>query len=656
MPKLSPHARFSGRHVADNDPEGAPRGKRGPKPRPIVEFPEPLFDNAVDPTSFSEAFAFQLERHGDSCWHLHRALMHPDETFDRKTFKHWAAGTKRPNTIVSFEMLARVERRYRLPGGYFRDKLERSGRAPRRSGHLVGSPSEHRRLAWHLPDDFEDRPAAEREDILNWVRTVIISGSTDYRRYHAEAIKVRYSLRFPVLTAFGTKALPQNDPAVGPHPDETLLAPLALVRELGELVEFKTATLARIGLKRSGVWNEETVSQKIEHLGLMFGALVADPDSPVSGLGVPRDDLCMALLAIPAVWDWYLHWREARRGFYTAWEVNMLELSTALTRRQTGWLRQNPQFALRLQPITGLVGMADIDRARTDWDGLCDASHAHTLTRTKEIGRIARVHRDPFEPILPILEDESPVGAYRKITAEIIREMPDVDRYPRAAAEAVRGFLMLRLGLHLGVRQKNLRQLLVGARGTPHRTERQLEGLRRGELHWNARDQGWEVLIPSIAFKNANSSFFGKRPFRLLLPDFDGLYAHIDAYLARHRLLLLNGAADPGTFFVKTVKRTSSDASYNSAAFYEAWRLMIQRYGIYNPFTGRGAIKGLLPHGPHNVRDVLATHILKRTGSYEQASYAIQDTPEMVAKHYGRFLPQDKAALAARILNQVWEN
>jgi hypothetical protein len=27
----------------------------------------------------------------------------------------------------------------------------------------------------------------------------------------------------------------------------------------------------------------------------------------------------------------------------------------------------------------------------------------------------------------------------------------------------------------------------------------------------------------------------------------------------------------------------------------------------------------------------------------------------MVAQHYGRFLPQDKAALAAQILNQVWE-
>ncbi|MDX3977663.1 hypothetical protein [Shinella sp.] len=51
----------------------------------------------------------------------------------------------------------------------------------------------------------------------------------------------------------------------------------------------------------------------------------------------------------------------------------------------------------------------------------------------------------------------------------------------------------------------------------------------------------------------------------------------------------------------------------------------------------------------------MATHILKQTGSYEQASYAIQDTPDVVQQHYGRFLPQDKASLAAKILNQVWE-
>jgi hypothetical protein len=81
---------------------------------------------------------------------------------------------------------------------------------------------------------------------------------------------------------------------------------------------------------------------------------------------------------------------------------------------------------------------------------------------------------------------------------------------------------------------------------------------------------------------------------------------------------------------------------------------MCEWVGFRRRYTGRGVIRGLLPHCPHKVRDVLATHILKRTGSYEQASYAIEDTPETVANHYGRFLPQDKAALAAQVLNKVW--
>ncbi len=267
---------------------------------------------------------------------------------------------------------------------------------------------------------------------------------------------------------------------------------------------------------------------------------------------------------------------------------------------------------------------------------------------------MSRIHRDPFEPILAILEADSPVGEYRKITEEILRRRPDARLYPTSAAEATRAFLMLRLGLHLGLRQKNLRQLLVCRKGHPPTSERQLESLKRGELRWSAKDATWEVLIPAVAFKNAGSSYFRKNPFRLALPDLGGLYQEIEAYIDRHRRVLLKGAVDPGVFFVKTMKAKSKDAAYDQNTFYEAWRLAIQRYGIYNPYTGHGAIEGLLPHGPHNIRDVLATHVLKQTGSYEQASYAIQDTPDTIAEHYGRFLPQDKAALAAQVLNQVW--
>lgn len=330
-----------------------------------------------------------MARHGDSCGHLVRAIVRLKEKFDRKTFYCWAAGAKLPGTVQSFEMLARVEHRYRLPAGYFRSKLTNSGRALVGVGRRLTdvSASERRRLAWHLPDDFDKRPKAERDDILEWIRTVIVSGSTEYRRFQAEALKVRYALRFPDFSLGGT------------HVDGPLAAPQPLVKEMGNLIRFKTATLTQIGFKRSGVWGEETVSQKIEHFGLLFGALSGDPQSPVAGYGVPTDSLTMALLIFPAVWDWYLQWREARRGFYTNWEVNMLALNAAFSRRETGWLRQNVWIADALLPVPGLVSIDDIALARQDWNAACDRAHDHALARSKEIARVARVHRDPFEPM-----------------------------------------------------------------------------------------------------------------------------------------------------------------------------------------------------------------------------------------------------------------
>lgn len=644
------------------------KAQLGPQPKPIQEFPDPLFDATEDPVSFQDALVYHMRRFGDSYWQLYRATVRLGETFDHKTLLSWIQGERAPGSIASLEILKRIEHRYRLTEGYFKEKLPHQSRSFHR--HDLGdiAPAERRRLAWHLPDDFASLPFAKRNEILDWVRRVIISGSTDYRRYQAVAIRQRYAIRFPGVTYGGGSLSPRTFlPATAaerhveePFEDPDLLsgvvdAPPRLAMEMADLIRFKTSTLTAIGFQRNGVWGEETASQKIEHLGLMFGALAASPAGVVKGRGVPLSQLTFGLLVFPGVWDWYLQWREQRRGFYTRWEEDMLMAAMALTRAEVGWIRQHPELLKNVKPIEGLIEPEEIEAASRDWHGACDAFHRHAANRSREVQRVMRVHRDPFEPIMCVLEAESPLAEYRKITDEILKRMPDEDRYPRPAAEAIRSFLMLRLGLHLGLRQKNLRQLLVCPRGHFPTSERRLEDLKRGELRWSERDHGWEVLIPSVAFKNSGSSFFGQKPFRLVLPDLLDLYKYLDAYIDRHRGVLLGGAHDPGTLFVKTVKTTSTDASYDQTTFYEAWRLAIQRYGIYNPYTGRGAIKGLLPHGPHNIRDVLATHILKQTGSYEQASYAIQDTPDVVQQHYGRFLPQDKAALAARILNQVWE-
>lgn len=68
-------------------------------------------------------------------------------------------------------------------------------------------------------------------------------------------------------------------------------------------------------------------------------------------------------------------------------------------------------------------------------------------------------------------------------------------------------------------------------------------------------------------------SSLGQKPFRLILLYLLDLYKYLDAYIDRHRGILLDGAKDPQTLFVKTVKTTSIDAAYNSTTFYELGRL-----------------------------------------------------------------------------------
>lgn len=52
--------------------------------------------------------------------------------------------------------------------------------------------------------------------------------------------------------------------------------------------------------------------------------------------------------------------------------------------------------------------------------------------------------------------------------------------------------------------------------------------------------------------------------------------------------------------------------------------------------------RGLLPFGPHSVRHVVATTIVKTTGSFEAAANVLMDTIQMVEAHYARFAPADR--------------
>lgn len=607
-------------------------------------------------SAFSELFRRSILAHGETAYRLHRALRAAGYQVPCTSLYGWRRGDQYPRDVESLRALAFIEKRYGLRRNALKDQLPNPNRASVGFRHVDLTRAERRCVAWHLPDDFNDRSPAAQAEIIAWLRRNVMTGATPFRDYHRQARKHRFALIFPEAAA---------EIASVPDPSETKgrrrrqigqAAPLELDREMRELVCFKMAKITPMGFCRRGFWKPPTAHQILNYVGLLYGALSAEAEGPIKGAGAPRETLSVALLAIPGVWRWYIEWRHRRRGFYTRWEMHMLEFAASLLKPGTGWLSQSPALANRLRPIAGVVSMEEVARAQRDWTGACQETFQQVRTWSKDVVRVARVHRDPFLAILPVLEAPRPVAVYSRIGDEILKRMPDPVVDPVAAAEASRAFLMLRIALHTGLRQKNLRQLRVGPIGAPPTPMATLEALQCGELFFDPLDAGWIVALPAAAFKNATSSYFANSPYRLRLPDHGDLYRQITAYLAIHRPVLLGDLEDPKTFFVKFARSAETgSARYRSSDFYVAWRQIIERYGIYNPFTGRGAIEGLLPHGPHNVRDVLATHIIKRTGSYEQAGFAIQDKPETLARHYARFLPHDKAEIAARILDEVWE-
>jgi hypothetical protein len=118
--------------------------------------------------------------------------------------------------------------------------------------------------------------SANREEILDWVRRVIISGSTEYRRYQAAASKQRYAIRFPGVTYGGGSPSPrtlasaasanQHMPEELDDPDllsGVVDAPPRLAMEMADLIRFKTSTLTAIGLAaQRGLGRRDRIAER----------------------------------------------------------------------------------------------------------------------------------------------------------------------------------------------------------------------------------------------------------------------------------------------------------------------------------------------------------------------------------------------------------
>jgi len=71
------------------------------------------------------------------------------------------------------------------------------------------------------------------------------------------------------------------------------------------------------------------------------------------------------------------------------WGGLMLALVLSLTRKETGWLWQNPGLAEGLWEIPGIVSARQIEEVADDWTGACERRHQHAAGRAGERRRLA---------------------------------------------------------------------------------------------------------------------------------------------------------------------------------------------------------------------------------------------------------------------------
>ncbi|HEY8618306.1 hypothetical protein [Phenylobacterium sp.] len=322
------------------------------------------------PGGFAAALDAAMRQAGETDGALAAALGHAEPVAAGR-IAMWRRGAARPRTAAGLARVAAIERRYDLPAGALSELLGPAAAAE------VPPPTLYDDAGRRLPAGFADLAREQQAEILAWVRSVY-HGASRARVYQKSASEHAFALVFDDRSraVAGLRA-----------------APDALAAQAAQLVAFKTARFAPAGQLRHGIWSPATAGQQLHHLGLLFGALAAPATGPARGLGAPRDSLTFALLCVPAVWDWYIAWREARRGFLSPWEHRMVGGAGALARAGTGWLAQRPDLAQTLKPIPGLLEAGEVARLQADWAGACRAFEGFSRMRAKEVERLARVSR-----------------------------------------------------------------------------------------------------------------------------------------------------------------------------------------------------------------------------------------------------------------------
>lgn len=536
----------------------------------------------------------------------------------------WANGRRTPS-IGSLSSIYKIEDFFNLPRNTLASKAVFDGRSgikaalerggfPRPAGESLSF------LAKYLPPDFPTLPVDEQRRLVTAANDHILQNKSEFRLWSITMLTKSFRLKIESLTS-GTR------------------------KEIDNLIDYKTAIIPPTGYRRSdnGQWRQSTPSCTgtigiFKHCAeRIFGVLTIPREYMGGGLRI--EQLTIAHFALPAVWRLYFNYIEKRNGKNPVSSIfPELAMVYPWLDAKYGWIAQSAWLADRLEPIEGIITEQEVALAKTNWHEFIRSKEPELddLRRhLKKIWEITPPDRDSHLPILPILESDEPLRILNRAIKEYESQTWHRTTPPVMSALHLRNVVLLRILAETALRSRNL----IDLTWKPNNT---------GQLRREANGY-YTIEIPYAQFKNPHSRFFGpprsKQNYKITLSK--KMIPLLDQYLHSARKLLLNRWAanndiddlvDEGFLFISRSGCLSQHLSPVTAA--GIMRRFTATYLVYNPLTGTG-IKGVEPFLTHAVRHIVATHILKKTGSYFEAGRAIQDTAYTAERHYAKYAPED---------------
>ena len=293
----------------------------------------------------------------------------------------------------------------------------------------------------------------------------------------------------------------------------------------------------------------------------------------------------------------YLQWTIQRsNNKIHGGHVSLVNFILSLVHPVTGYLTQKPELRAAL----------DNDMSAEDWTNSCEKTFRALKAVKSDLSKSATRARDPNEPVKHVISLDNPLVAMQDMVARMKADRPT----PGTSQEAIwsRDLVTIRLLMCSPLRLGNIRDLTYRADNS-------------GNLYKSGDD--WSLRIDAEVFKNRNGAAKGQTYDITLDPS---IRADLERYLKIHRPQLLRGRKANDFLFVSS--DTNIDGPWENMG--RRIQTLTKRYLMRCPGVG-----------PHVVRHIIATAIVKQSGDFTTAALVLHDREDTVRKNYSHLRPED---------------